>query len=166
MVRSREVDNISYVNYLADGGTHFRSTVLRRLCTLVPHRFCNRGKRRHRLDRLRRRPKAERGSVVFGTFEQSLFTSRQPRPNDRSSPELAVSGKSADERRSWKADGLRRRTAADASRTGVGSRTRLCHRALFTMVAALNPHGSLPTSRCRIPPLASIPGSKVASSRL
>ena len=75
---------------------------------------------------------------------------------------LAVSGKSADERRSWKADGLRRRTVADASRTGVRSRTRWRHRALFTKVAALNRRGSLPMSRCRIPPLASMPGSKAS----
>ena len=39
---SIEVDNMIHINDLADGGTDFRSTVLCRLCTHVPRRFCNR----------------------------------------------------------------------------------------------------------------------------
>ena len=39
LVRSREVDKLSFVNYLNEGGTHFCSTVLCRLRTHVPHLF-------------------------------------------------------------------------------------------------------------------------------
>ena len=39
---SREVVKLSYINNLGKGETQFCSTVLCRLCTRVPHRFCNR----------------------------------------------------------------------------------------------------------------------------
>jgi hypothetical protein len=56
---------------------------------MCPADFAIAMKRRHRLDRLRRRrqhPKVEHGRVEFGMSEQSQFTFRQPRLNDRSWP--------------------------------------------------------------------------------